>query len=158
MKRHKPLVGNPATHRAWQDRSRQTAIQRAQETPSQPKDTGPNRATRRALTRRSGARCELCSSWLRLVGRNVHHRQPRGAGGSSRPEINALSCLLDLCWTCHEVVERNRDWAKEHGLLVAWPLIPADVPVGLVHGRVRLDNSGGFELADDNHDPKGAVA
>lgn len=92
----------------------------------------------------------MCAGWLSVTGRNVHHRQPRGSGGSSRPEINALSCLLDLCPTCHETVELNRTWAKEHGLLVPWPTPPAEVPVMCIHSRVLLDDHGGWSATDHN--------
>lgn len=157
MRRHKPLRGDPDTHREWVRRSQDTARAKAQQAPQRPRDTGPDRATRRALARRSGDRCELCAAWLRTAGRNVHHRQPRGAGGSTRPEVNVLSALLDLCPACHQTVELNRAWAKDRGLLVPWPSVPALVPAELRYGRVRLDDAGDWQFVD-NHGPKGEAA
>lgn len=141
MKRSR-LRGNIETHRAWQERTRQTAIEKART--ARPKDTGPSNAQRDRLSERSGRHCELCGRYLLPGIRQVHHRQPRGIGGSPLPEINDLSVLLDLDYQCHLRIERNRTWAKERGLLVPRPAVPALVRVDLRHGLVLLDDEGHY--------------
>lgn len=88
---------------------------------------------------------------------SIHHRQPRGMGGSSRPQVHDLSNLLLLCagfsrrlagtLGCHGTVEGNRNAAKARGLLVPSGLSAADVPVVLASGRrVLLAGDGPFYL------------
>lgn len=52
---------------------------------------------------------------------SVHHRQPRGMGGSSL-DVNRASNLLLLCGSgttgCHGMVESQRVLAYAHGWLV----------------------------------------
>lgn len=110
------------------------------------KDTGPDKATRKLLWERAGGRCELC--WL-SVGLVPHHRKPRGIGGTVDPAINRLSNLLLLCPACHlgtKGVERERLRAYDLGHLVYRNHDPRTTPVLLLaHGRVLLDDEGGYE-------------
>jgi 5-methylcytosine-specific restriction protein A len=80
-------------------------------------------------------------------GGQVHHRKPRGKGGSSDPAIHSPANLLYLCPACHEWIELNRTAAKESGLLVPNALDPATVPVETIHGRVLLRDDGEFDQA-----------
>ncbi|HEX6443938.1 MAG TPA: HNH endonuclease signature motif containing protein, partial [Streptosporangiales bacterium] len=68
-------------------------------------DTGPSKATRRALWDRADGRCEVCGSTFAL---QAHHRRPRGAGGSRARDTNGLANLLLLCAASHLTVELNR--------------------------------------------------
>lgn len=88
---------------------------------------------------RDESACFRCGSGIRARMRgldwSIHHRRPRGAGGSRLPWVNRPANLLTLCGSgvtgCHGWVESNRDRAREEGFLV--PLnglaLPADVMV-----------------------------
>ena len=80
---------------------------------------------------RSGGQCERCDVSVVNVPADVHHRRPRGMGGTNDPRINHWSNLVLLCRGCHEHVERNRAEGSEHGWLVLRrdPRDPADVPL-----------------------------
>ena len=65
-------------------------------------------------------------------------------GGTRRPESNLPSAILDLCHLCHEAIERNREWAREHGYLVRQEQDPATTPVRLCGRWVLLEDSGGL--------------
>jgi hypothetical protein len=94
----------------------------------------------------------------RGVGWSIHHRIPRGMGGSKDPKISAPSNLVVLCGSgstgCHGDAESYRDAARARGLLVWRSQDPAEVPVevcvqrasGLVPAQTKpylLDNEGG---------------
>lgn len=104
---------------------------------------------RHMLACRAGGRCEGCERPFVPGTRepSVHHRDPRGMGGTTRDDIHALSNLVLLCGgqiagvaDCHGWVESNRDEARRRGLLVADGLDHRDVPLELRSGRrVLLD-------------------
>jgi hypothetical protein len=105
----------------------------------------------------------------RGVDWSIHHRIPRGMGGSKDPRINMASNLLTVCGTgtqgCHGEIESHRDRARERGLLVWRSLDPSEVPVlvcvrpaaGLSKAQLRpfiLDPFGGrVEVRDGAHRP-----
>jgi hypothetical protein len=81
---------------------------------------------RHMLACRSGNRCEICGQPLG-AGRegSVHHRQPRGMGGTSDLAVHSLERLLLGCGGhlggvlgCHGLIEKNRAWAYRFGYLV----------------------------------------
>lgn len=116
---------------------------------------------------RSGGRCEIRSSAC-LAGpdgdlsllprwrRSLHHRRPRGMGGTSREDVHSLAGLVNACGHgttgCHWWVERHRTAATRMGLLVpnhgtAENTDVALVPVTLPGGRrVLFDDAGPFYL------------
>ena len=109
-------------------------------------DTGPDKATRLLVLDRAQGGCELCGvqlhdgmGWLR--SHSVHHRRPRGMGGSTMADTNSPANLLLLCGDgvsgCHGRVESNRTRALEHGWLVPFAGDPAAVPV-TVFGDVQV--------------------
>lgn len=51
-------------------------------------------------------------------GPEVHHRMPRGMGGTTNPAIHDLDNLVLLCQGHHQWVESNRAMAYDLGLLV----------------------------------------
>ena len=85
--------------------------------------TGPDLATRQAVIDRAGRKCERCGQ----PGEQIHHRKPRGMGGTSDPAINAFPNLVLVCVTCHDEIERNRQMAYESGWLVHRWQDPAEV-------------------------------
>jgi 5-methylcytosine-specific restriction endonuclease McrA len=107
------------------------------------KDTGPNGATRIAIIMRDESCCVRCGVSLRVpLDYSIHHRIPRGRGGSNR-----LSNLILLCGSattgCHSWIESHRGESYRQGWLVRTDEDPATVPVLYGgRGRVLLDNNG----------------
>lgn len=100
------------------------------------RDTGPSPAVRAEVHARSGMCCERCGSSLVWGGGEMHHRRPRKMGGSSVPETNLPSNLVDLCSGCHGWVESHPDLAEVDGWHVRPWRNPADVPIRLFTGEL----------------------
>ena len=104
--------------------------------------TAPTTHVRETVVERAQGRCERCGG----PGMQVHHRQPRKAGGSRRAHINAPSNLVLLCLDCHTLIESRRTYAYASGWLVREPKLPGCVPVMVVGlGWVFLDDEGGYQ-------------
>jgi 5-methylcytosine-specific restriction protein A len=88
--------------------------------------TGFPKVVRDIVTRRAGDHCERCG-----VDRpeQIHHRRPRGMGGSSARDTNTASNALFISGDCHRLIESDRDAAFDRGWLVRQGQNPADVPV-----------------------------
>jgi hypothetical protein len=77
---------------------------------------------------RDRERCFRCLRPLqwheRGFGWSLHHRRPRGMGGSKDPMVNSPANALTLCGHatsptgCHHWAEKNRDVAFELGYLI----------------------------------------
>jgi len=109
------------------------------------------KASTAIVKRRSRGVCERC---LQAEAVQVHHRQPRGAGGSAhRAEVNLPANLLHLCRTCHEITESRRQEAYVLGLLVHRGQRPCEVPVTVgLHpfvNRFLLDDDGGKSVYEE---------
>lgn len=114
-----------------------------------PRDTGPDFCVREEVRARFWGRCARCGSY---GAGNIHHRQPRGMGGTRNPATNSPPNLLWLCGSgttgCHGWVESYRAAAAEAGWLVKHPRDPAEVPVMLWDGQLALlDADGGWTPA-----------
>lgn len=99
------------------------------------KATGPDAETVEVVYVRAGYACEICDAMVgdrRGVDHHIHHRRPRGVGGSKRPDTNSPANLLLLCPDCHRTVESRRGEALGVGWLVPQPGDPAATAV-LVH-------------------------
>lgn len=81
------------------------------------RDTGPSAKVRREVAERAGHRCERCRCHPWPQG-HVHHRKPRGIGGTVDPRANLASNLAYLCSTCHDHVELNRAESYAAGWLL----------------------------------------
>lgn len=111
------------------------------------RDTGFSTAVRGVVTERSGGVCELlipvvCTGMAQVM----HHRRPRGIGGTRRVDTNQPSSALHICDACHRHLETSeRGEARRNGWLVSQHASPVNVPV-LYRGRVRLmlTDEGGF--------------
>ncbi|MFJ5532450.1 HNH endonuclease [Streptomyces sp. NPDC093261] len=95
--------------------------------------SGPTAKVRELVWQRAEGRCERC--FLPITGgdHSIHHRRPRGMGGSSDPATNSPANLLLLCGSgvtgCHGWVETHRELAYQTGLLVHRWQDPRDVPL-----------------------------
>jgi 5-methylcytosine-specific restriction protein A len=96
---------------------------------------------RSIVMERSSRWCERCGLEM---GRELHHRRPRGMGGTKRPETNQPSAALWLCPGCHRDIESQRAEAFINGWLVRQPRNPLHVPVMYRGALVYLDDLGGL--------------
>jgi 5-methylcytosine-specific restriction protein A len=83
--------------------------------------TGFTPLVRQLIKERAGiegdfVRCEKCQFWTQTG--EIHHRRPRGAGGSKASDTNKPSNGVWLCRQCHLWVETRRETALEQGWLV----------------------------------------
>lgn len=102
----------------------------------------------RAVKARAQNRCERCGT-ADAYRWSLHHRKPRGMGGTKNPLINSPANLLLLCGSgtegCHGWVESHREESYESGLLVHRNDDPDEIPVTLRYGTVWLDDVGGVQ-------------
>ena len=109
-------------------------------------------------------RCVRCGRHVahldRGVAWSIHHRRPRGTGGTSLEWVNAPANLVVLCGSgttgCHGQIESHRTAAREYGYLISQNgrLVAVDVPI--VHftlGRVLLTDEGGWKAVDGSPEP-----
>lgn len=110
--------------------------------------TGPDQDVVDAVYERAGHSCELCTHAVgpqRGLDHHIHHRRPRAAGGSKRPDTSLPSNLLLLCPPCHEGVESRRGEALDAGWLVPQSGDPAETAVLIQRDRwVYLTKDGDY--------------
>lgn len=113
-----------------------------------PRETGPGVATRRLVATRAGGCCERCGKPITGSAYSMHHRKPRGMGGTSDPAINSPANLVLLCGSattpdgCHTTVEKFRKVALFMGFIVRQSADPEAVPIKLIHGWFLLRPDG----------------
>lgn len=86
---------------------------------------------RRLVDERDFNRCVVCGEWTQGRTYSLHHRRPRGMGGTRKPDTpaNLITVCGDGTVGCHEWIETNRSEASENGWLVSAYRDPADIPV-----------------------------
>ncbi|AXQ65196.1 HNH endonuclease [Gordonia phage Schmidt] len=101
--------------------------------------TGPSAAQVSVVQERAAGICERCGfrQWQQL-----HHRRPRGMGGTRSKAANAPSNLLAVCFGCHSEIEANRQDSLENGWLVRQAADPEQIPVKYRGTLKVLDNFG----------------
>ncbi|AER47964.1 HNH endonuclease [Mycobacterium phage Courthouse] len=87
--------------------------------------TGFLPAIRKLIIDREGGLCARCMA----PGAEIHHRRPRGMGGSKDPLTNSPANGILLCGGCHRWAESNREKAFEGGWLVRQGKNPAEAPI-----------------------------
>lgn len=88
--------------------------------------------------------CEVMAVCQGVKAEAVHHRRPRAAGGSRRPDTNKAANGIATCNADHEWIESHREEALRNGWLVLQCDTPAAVPVLRRGVWVTLDNDGGY--------------
>jgi 5-methylcytosine-specific restriction protein A len=101
--------------------------------------TGFPPKVRQIVVERSGGYCEGCAYQR---AEQIHHRRPRGMGGSSAADTNTASNALALCYPCHAGFESRREAAEKFGWLVPQGISPASRPVLRRGVWVLLDDDG----------------
>jgi len=104
--------------------------------------TGFPKPVRDMIMARSQGHCEICGM---AAPEQIHHRRPRGAGGSKADDTNQAANGLAICSPCHAIVESRREFAFDRGWLVRQGHSPVNVPV-VFHGSWALltDDGGVF--------------
>lgn len=121
---------------------------RGQTKPRPPRNTGPTTETRKIVINRAGNRCERCGKPI-TGPYSIHHRKPRGMGGTKDPQANSPSNLVLLCGSattpggCHTGVEKFREAAVATGWIVPRTADPARTPIKLFPHRWYLLNEDG---------------
>lgn len=95
-------------------------------------------AVKRLIIDRDNGLCCRCDR----LGTDIHHRRPRGMGGTRRPDTDQPPNGVLLCRTCHVWVEANRADATAEGWLVGQSTDPATVPVWRHRSWWLLDDGG----------------
>ncbi len=101
---------------------------------------------REIIRERSGGVCELCRS---RPATNMHHRRPRGMGGTKQ-KIHTPAWILDTCGSgihgCHGLIESYRNIAYTNGWLLRAHQHPATTPAWLFRSMfVILTDKGTYE-------------
>lgn len=107
--------------------------------------------TRATIMMRDQYACVVCGRTVINRPGSIHHRKPRGMGGTSVSE-NDPSNLIILCGTgtsangCHQRVENHRGWARKYGYICRMRYAPDMVPVRYWDGRYYwLNRDGSIE-------------
>jgi 5-methylcytosine-specific restriction enzyme A len=106
--------------------------------------SGFPRHVRELVRVRSNGFCERCGRIT--ADPQIHHRRPRGMGGSDREGTNTASNALWLCMPCHAWVESYRYEAYIEGFLVHQHHRPAMVPVHMPVGWTSLADDGSAQV------------
>lgn len=106
-------------------------------------------AARACVKERGGGLCELDQCGRQQV---VHHRRPRGKGGTWLKSSTSPANLLGLADRCHLRIESDRTWAFGQGLLLTAAEDAERTPVYLRHlygtGWWLLSHDGFIARAD----------
>lgn len=94
---------------------------------------------------RSGGYCEVRVNGCWDEASQLHHRRPRGIGGSRNPSTGQASNALNVCLPCHNHLETaERAESRDRGWLVRQGSDPREVPVFRYRRWVLLDDEGGI--------------
>ena len=85
------------------------------------RSTGPSPAVRALVRERDGGCCVRCGAYggvHTFPPHALHHRRPRGAGGSRLDNTNSPANLVTVCSPCHGLIESYRLEALAFGYVV----------------------------------------
>lgn len=107
-------------------------------------------STRQQVEERAKGLCEVCGSPVEVP--QIHHRKPRGMGGTKNPASRSAANALYVHFRCHEWIERNRSEAYGMGYLVHQTEQSSDKPVLLPTGWFLLQDDGSLLPASEPQD------
>lgn len=121
-------------------------------------------ADEKAIARDLGA-CARCGRHVAHLERGIawslHHRRPRGSGGSSIAWVEGAANKVVLCGSgttgCHGWVEANRKDARAAGFLVPLNGVQKADEVAIKHhtlGLVLLTDEGGWAPVEEGPTPE----
>lgn len=96
--------------------------------------------TRDLIRQRAGYKCELCGLSVHLG--QIHHRQPRGMGGTRSQSRSSCANGLYVHPSCHAMIESQRERAYMMGWLVRTGFSPDSTAVKLWDGWFLLTVDG----------------
>lgn len=112
---------------------------------NRPRYTGPSEQTINVVLVRDGWCCVRCGENVHPYPYQIHHRRPRGMGGTSLSAGNYPSNLLTLCLPCHAYIESNRREAYSKGWLVGRHVAdPSTIPCLVDHESAWKYLSSGY--------------
>ena len=126
-----------------------------------PGSTDPDRMTVELVLERDHYSCSSCGDGIgdiRGLDWTIQHRVARGAGGTSRLELNMTGNLAVVCGGpttpdgCHHRIEKRGSEDRINGFWIlrdcgGKPTDPTEVPLyHALFGWCLLDNAGGYEL------------
>ena len=95
---------------------------------------------RNQIKARSKERCEVCTAYA--FHPQIHHRKPRGMGGSKDPVVGSAANGIWVHPACHSKIESQRSWAFDHGYLVRQSEDPRYIPIKIGGLWYLLDDQG----------------
>jgi 5-methylcytosine-specific restriction protein A len=103
------------------------------------------------ILQRDGGHCARCDRHvehgIRGLDWDLHHRMPRGMGGTRNTWVNEAANGVTLCRECHNYVERNRADATDMGWLISRLGRERPTDKAILHARLGyglLTDDGGF--------------
>lgn len=103
--------------------------------------SGFSQDTLELILARSQGQCEVMSILCTYAVSDVHHRRPRGMGGTDDPAANMASNGIAICRRCHMWVESNRTEAMDFGFLVSRYADPEKKPIWWRRNRDHFGNA-----------------
>jgi len=97
--------------------------------------------TRHLIRDRAKHRCELCGTAIREAGQ-IHHRKPRGMGGTKDLQSRSAANGLYVHLKCHAKIESERWKAYQNGWLVRQDDVSEETPVLMWDGWKTLNPDG----------------
>lgn len=96
---------------------------------------------REQIKNRAHGTCEVCGFTI-SYNAQIHHRKPRGMGGTKSEQSGSMSNGLFVHPKCHAQIESDRNKAMSMGFLMYQGDDPSNVPVKLWYGWHYLNNDG----------------
>lgn len=119
------------------------------------KRTGPDQQTAQLVTARNLGMCLRCDD---KPGSQIHHRTPRGMGGTSDPAINQPPNLVWICLDCHQQIESYRSRAYNDGWLVRRGADPSVTPLVTLRRDVIVLMPDGSAVINSGDIPEWSIA
>ena len=98
-------------------------------------------ATRAVIRDRADHRCEICGTRM-AYGGQIHHRQPRGMGGTKIKGKESAANGIYVHNSCHRMIESERERAYMLGWLVKSNMSTASQEIKLWDGWFLLTDEG----------------